>query len=128
MREQAAFAQRTRELSLSFWRQVQAVLPGARLLGPPVESAERLPNTLNIALEGIDSRVLVARLDLEGLEVSAGSACASGSLEPSHVLLAMGCTREVARAGLRVSFGRTTRAQDVDSAVETLRRTFVSAR
>jgi cysteine desulfurase len=128
VREQAAFAQRTRELSLSFWRQVQAVLPGARLLGPPVESAERLPNTLNIALEGIDSRVLVARLDLEGLEVSAGSACASGSLEPSHVLLAMGCTREVARAGLRVSFGRTTRAQDVDSAVETLRRTFVSAR
>jgi cysteine desulfurase len=128
VREQAEFAERTRELSLSFWRQVQAVLPGARLLGPELESTARLPNTLSIALEGIDGRVLVARLDLEGLEVSAGSACASGSLEPSHVLLAMGCSSELARAGLRISLGRTTRAQDVDSAVETLRRTFVSAR
>lgn len=127
-REQPEFARRTRELGISFWRQVQAVLPGARLLGPPLESSERLPNTLNVAIEGIDSRVLVARLDLEGLEVSAGSACASGSLEPSHVLLAMGCSPELARAGLRISLGRTTHAQDINSAVETLRRTFVATR
>jgi len=128
LREQASFAARTRELGLSFWRQVQSVLPEARLLGPPIDAERRLPNTLNVALEGIDSRVLVARLDLEGLEVSAGSACASGSLEPSHVLLAMGLSREQARAGLRVSLGRTTNAQDIHTAVETLRRVFVSAR
>jgi cysteine desulfurase len=128
LREQASFAARTRELGLSFWRQVQSVLPEARLLGPPIDSERRLSNTLNVALEGIDSRVLVARLDLEGLEVSAGSACASGSLEPSHVLLAMGLSRERARAGLRVSLGRTTNAQDIHTAVETLRRVFVSAR
>jgi cysteine desulfurase len=128
VREQAEFAARTRELCRSFWRQVQAVVPGARLLGPPLESEQRLPNTLNVALEGIDSRVLVARLDLEGLEVSAGSACASGSLEPSHVLLAMGLSEERARAGLRISLGRTSAAQDIHTAAEILRRTFASSR
>ena len=125
-REQESFAARTRELCLSFWRQVQAVVPGARLLGPPLDSERRLPNTLNVSIDGLDGRVLVARLDLEGLEVSAGSACASGSLEPSHVLLAMGLSRERARAGLRISLGRTTNAQDIHTAVETLRRVFVS--
>jgi cysteine desulfurase len=66
--------------------------------------------------------MLVARLDLEGLEASAGSACASGSLEPSPVLLAMGRTRDAARAGLRLSLGRTTRGGDVHRAVEILGR------
>jgi cysteine desulfurase len=88
---------------------------------------------LNIALPArdgvrVDSRVLVARLDLEGLELSAGSACASGSLEPSHVLLALGHERERARAGLRVSFGRANDEQDVHTAVEILRRMFCSSR
>ena len=60
----------------------------------------------------VDGKVLVTRLDLEGLEVSAGSACASGSLEPSHVLLALGCDAHDARAGVRISLGRdTTRAE-----------------
>jgi cysteine desulfurase len=128
LREQTEFAARARELCVSFWRQVQAVVPGARLIGPPLDADDRLPNTLNIALEGIDSRVLVARLDLEGLEVSAGSACASGSLEPSHVLIAMGLGNELARAGLRISIGRTTTARDIHTAVEILRRTFWIAR
>jgi cysteine desulfurase len=128
VREQADFAARTLELCRSFWRQVQVDLPGARLLGPPLESSDRLPNTLNLALVGLDSRVLVARLDLEGLEVSAGSACASGSLEPSHVLLAMGLSEVDARAGLRISLGRTTSAQDIHTAVDILRRTFASSR
>ena len=65
----------------------------------------------------------MARLDLAGLEASAGSACASGSLEPSHVLLAMGCDEERARAGLRLSIGRTTSDEDIDAAVEILGRT-----
>jgi cysteine desulfurase len=128
VREQFELALRTRELCRSFWRQVQSVVPEARLLGPSLESEARLPNTLNLMLERIDSRVLVARLDLEGLEVSAGSACASGSLEPSHVLIAMGLSKEHARAGLRISLGRTTSAQDIHTAVDILRRVFVSAR
>jgi cysteine desulfurase len=110
------------------WRQVQAVLPGIRLLGPDIDSADRLPNTLNILAGDVDGHVVVTRLDLEGLEVSAGSACASGSLEPSHVLLAMGLDREHARAGLRLSLGRTTTLEDVHAAVGALRRTFFRAR
>jgi cysteine desulfurase len=70
----------------------------------------------------------VARLDLEGLEVSSGSACASGSLEPSHVLIALGHTSERARTGLRVSFGRDNSAEDVHTAVDILRRTFLALR
>lgn len=128
VKEQAEYAARTRELSLSFWRQLQSVLPRVELHGPPIESDERLSNTLNIGLFGIDGRVLVTRLDLEGLEASAGSACASGSLEPSHVLRAMGFDDERARSGLRLSFGRTTDARDINSAVDILRRTLVSSR
>ena len=127
-REQPDFAARTAELCRSYWQQVQRDHPRARLNGPALDAPDRLPNTLNLELPGIDGRVLVARLDLEGLELSAGSACASGSLEPSHVLLAMGLDPERARSGLRLSFGRTNTAQDVHIAVDILRRTFFSAR
>src|SRR4029077_3826747 len=116
------------ELSLILWHEIAVTLPDVELLGPPIDSNARLPNTLDIVVGGIDGRMLVARLDLEVLEVSAGSACASGSLEPSHVLLAMGLSQERARAGLRISLGRTTNAQDIHSAVEILRRTFSFAR
>jgi cysteine desulfurase len=77
-----------------------------------------------VCVHGVDGRVLVTRLDLDGLEASAGSACASGSLEPSHVLLAMGCTRDDARAGLRLSLGRETTEDDVRAGVEILRKNF----
>jgi cysteine desulfurase len=127
VREQDAYARRTSELCRAFWRQVQSVLPEVVLLGPDLEAA-RLPNTIAFAIGDVEGHVLVTRLDLAGLEVSAGSACASGSLEPSHVLLAMGSSRERARAGLRVSLGRTTTAADIDAAVDVLRRTFSAAR
>jgi cysteine desulfurase len=133
VREQADFAQRTSALCRSFWQQLQVVVPGVVLHGPPLDAQQRLPNTLNLELPSgdgarVDSRVLVPRLDLEGLEVSAGSACASGSLEPSHVLLAMGLSNERARGGLRVSLGRTSSAEDVHIAVDILGRTFRSRR
>lgn len=96
---------------------------GVQLNGLPPDSPERLPNTLNIALPGTESRVLVTRLDLEGLSLSAGSACASGSLEPSHVLRAMGQGEERARAGLRISLGRTSTREDIHGAVDILRKT-----
>jgi cysteine desulfurase len=128
VREQTDYAERVAALGAVFWEQVQLVRPDASLLGPPLGTRERLPNTLNVSLPDVDGRVLVARLDLEGLEVAAGSACASGSLEPSHVLRAMGLDDERARAGLRVSLGRTTTLADVRAAVDILRRTFSSAR
>jgi cysteine desulfurase len=82
-----------------------------------------LPGTLSLLVPNVDGRMLVTRLDLEGLQVSAGSACASGSIEPSHVLSAMGYSSAEARAALRVSIGRTTTLADVRKAVETLRKT-----
>jgi cysteine desulfurase len=139
VREQADFAARTRRLGDSFWEQLRSVLPGVELNGPSIDADDvaerRLPNTIHFTVprlhEGhvaLDGRVLVARLDLEGLEVSAGSACASGSLEPSHVLIALGHSHERARRGLRVSFGRESDDEDVHNAVDILRRTFLSLR
>jgi cysteine desulfurase len=128
VREQPSFAARSRELSIRLWNDLEHALHDVELLGPPVDSGERLSNTLDVSIGGIDGRMLVARLDLEGLEASAGSACASGSLEPSHVLLAMGLSAERARSGLRLSLGRTTTPQDVHTAVEILRRTVAELR
>ncbi len=126
--EQADFARRTRALCAALWRELPSRIPGIDLVGPPLEATDRLPNTLNVLLPGVDGRMLVARLDLEGLEASAGSACASGSLEPSHVLLALGHAPERARAALRLSFGRTSGENDVHNAVEILGRTFLALR
>lgn len=128
VREREEHAARMRDLCLLCWQQVQQVWPGARVHGPDPHERERLCNTLALGLPGIDGRVLVARLDLEGLEVSAGSACASGSLEPSHVLLAMGLAPDDARAGVRISFGRENEAHEVRAAVEILGRVFSARR
>ncbi len=111
-----------RERTQSLWQALQERIPGVELHGPALECAERLPNTLNIGLPGIDGRVLVTRLDLEGLSTSAGSACASGAIEPSHVLLAMGYPESEARAALRLSIGRNTTQADVTRAADMLAR------
>ena len=121
--EQASYKERTATLTAGFWREIQRALPAARLLGPPLESDERLPNTLCVLLPGADGRVLVPRLDLEGLEVSAGSACSSGSIEPSPVLLALGHSQAEARAALRLSLGRETNAEDLQVAIKVLHTT-----
>jgi cysteine desulfurase len=129
--EEPSFRRTSRELCLMLWTRISHALPDVELLGPAMgtdDTDERLPNTVALSIGGIDGRTLVARLDLEGLEVSAGSACASGSLEPSHVLLAMGLDRERARSGLRLSLGRSTSADDVDAAVEILSLTIARLR
>lgn len=74
----------------------------------------RLPNTSNLLFHGISAEALVIALDMRGIAVSTGSACSSGSVEPSHVLLAMGRTREEAKASVRFSFGRYNSSADVD--------------
>jgi cysteine desulfurase len=78
-------------------------------------SAERLPNTCCFAVPGVDGETLVLRLDQAGVAVSSGSACASGSGEPSPVLLAMGIDPQLARGGLRVSLGEGNTEADVDA-------------
>ena len=85
------------------------LIPGAHVAGA---SVERVCNTLNVAFEGCDGETLLAALDLEGIAVSTGSACSSGSLEPSPVLLAMGYPPALARGAIRFSlWSGNTRAQ-----------------
>ena len=81
--------------------------------------ALRLPNVLNVSFEGIEAGELLVALDLEGVAVSAGSACATGALEPSHVLAAMGAP---SGGGIRFSLGIRTTADEIDLALETLAR------
>lgn len=93
-------------------------LPGVRINGG---GARRLPSLLNIGIEGIEAGELLVALDLEGIAVSAGSACATGALEPSHVLEAIGAPPG---GGIRFSLGTTTTPDEVDRTVERLVRIY----
>jgi cysteine desulfurase len=84
------------------------------------EGAPRLPNTSNIMVDYAEGEGLVIALDLKGIAVSTGSACSSGSMEPSHVLTAIGKTPDEGFGSLRISLGALTSAQDIDRLVETL--------
>jgi cysteine desulfurase len=89
-------------------------LPGIELTGDP---EHRLPNSASFVVHGVEGGDLVAALDLEGIEASTGSACTSGSSEPSHVLLAMGIDPQRAHGSLRLSLGRGTAADEVDRTI-----------
>jgi cysteine desulfurase len=80
--------------------------------------APRTPNTTNIRFDGIDTEPLLIALDLRGFAVSSGAACSSGVTEPSHVLIAIGLTREQARSSLRFSLGRSNTVEQVDALIE----------
>ncbi len=92
-------------------------LPGVELTGHPVE---RLPNSASVVIEGLEGGDLVAALDLEGIEASTGSACTTGSVEPSHVLLAMGIDEQLAHGSLRLTSGAETTADEIDHAIEVI--------
>jgi cysteine desulfurase len=84
------------------------------------EGAPRLPNTSNIMVDYAEGEGLVIALDLKGIAVSTGSACSSGSMEPSHVLTAIGKTPDEGFGSLRISLSALTTVEDVDRIVETL--------
>ena len=92
-------------------------LEGVTLTGHPTE---RLPNSASFVIEGVEGGDLVAALDLEGIEASTGSACTTGSVEPSHVLLAMGIDHALAHGSLRLTIGRSTTEAEVDRTLEVL--------
>jgi cysteine desulfurase len=94
-----------------------ASIEGARILGA---SAPRVANTTTAVFEGVDSEAVLQALDLEGIATSSGSACSSGSLEPSHVLLAMGIPEGLARSAVRFSLGWATTEDDVNALTSVL--------
>jgi len=96
-----------------------ASIPGLRLNGA---ADHKLANTLNLTFPEVLGESMLIALDLEGVEVSMGSACAAGAVEPSHVLLAMGLGRDEARSSLRLSLGWSTTADETDHAAEIIAR------
>lgn len=92
-------------------------IPGLRVHGDP---QRRVPNTLNIGFEGVADDTAVMVLDREGIFVSSGSACASGAVEPSHVLMAMGLSKGDAKGALRFSLGRGSSEHDVEYVLDHL--------
>lgn len=82
----------------------------------------RLGNTLNVRFPGITNEALLIALDLEGIAVSSGSACASGAVDPSHVLMAMGCNADEAKSAIRFSIGRNNTLADIEFVLDILPR------
>ena len=112
--ERAAVSERAAALAGRLLAGLLSAVPDAV---PTVQGAERLASILNIGFPGVDAEELLLLLDQRGIAASAGSACASGALEPSPVLLAMGLTGAEAKSHVRLSLGITTTEEDVDSAV-----------
>ncbi len=101
-------------------RLVSAVLEGIENTELNGSLTERLPNIANFIIKGVEGEAMLLQLDAKGISVSTGSACSSGSLEPSHVLLSIGCPPELAHGSLRVSIGRFTTEADIDYLVDCL--------
>jgi cysteine desulfurase len=118
-------ADRIRTLRDRFENTLLSSVDGVRRNGA---SEPRLPNTSNLSFTGIDAETALLLFDKEGLCCSAGSACSSGSINPSHVLTAMGVTRDEARASLRFSFGRTTSEAEIDRSIEIISRIITKLR
>jgi cysteine desulfurase len=110
-------ARRVRRLRDRLWDGVHGRVPEVRLNGHPTE---RLPGTVNLSFRGVEAESLILALDLKGIGASAGSACTSGSLEPSYVVTAMGVPTDWALGALRCSLGRSTTDEDVDYVLETI--------
>lgn len=96
---------------------IEALIPGAQLNG---HATERLPNTLNMTLPGLRGESLVIALDQKGIALSSGSACKSGSPEPSHALTAMGLSNETAHCAIRLSLSDQTTEEDVEQTLHAL--------
>ncbi|MGD0118953.1 MAG: cysteine desulfurase family protein [Candidatus Binatus sp.] len=111
----ASESARIDSLAASLLARLRETIPGLRLNGP---LAGRLPNTLNLTFPGVLGESMLIALDLAGVEVSMGSACAAGAVEPSHVLRAMARSIADARSSLRISLGWSNTAAEIDTVAE----------
>lgn len=115
---------RKRELQKLFFRRLLEEVPGMQITGVnPLEASEekRLSGNVHICIEGIEAESLLLLLDQKGICASAGSACASGSVEPSHVLLALGKSHVEAYSGLRLSFEEDLKEEELEFTVTAIR-------
>jgi cysteine desulfurase len=117
--EQAELAPRLEALRDDLETRLHTLFPDAVVHGP---HGRRAPHVLNVSFPGTDSEAMLMHLDLAGVACSAGSACSTGSVEPSHVLTAMGVPRELGIAALRFSFGHSSSTADLDALVGALPR------
>ena len=113
--EQAMLAERLSGLRDALAERLKATVPDLVIIA---EQSGRAPHLLSVAVPGADSEALLMHLDLAGIAASSGSACSTGAVEPSHVLVAMGVPRDLALGAIRFSFGRESTMEDVDRAVE----------
>jgi cysteine desulfurase len=113
--EQSSVAERLCKLRDDLGTRLKAMVPGLVI---NAEKSPRAPHLLSVAVPGADSEALLMHLDLAGIAVSSGSACSTGAVEPSHVLVAMGVPRELALGTIRFSLGRETTVEDIDRALE----------
>lgn len=104
---------RLTKLSAYFFKELENKIPKIKLNGPTLDQ-HRLPNNLNIAFEGIEGEALLLYLDEYGIMCASGSACTSESVEPSHVLLAMGLSPKLAQSSIRFTLGRDTTKAEID--------------
>jgi cysteine desulfurase len=116
-RDMDAEASRLTALRDRLWEGIRARVCDVRLNGHPTE---RLPGTCNMCFRHVESESIVLGLDLKGIGVSAGSACTSGNVEPSYVLVAMGVPVDWAMGAVRCSLGRSTAAADVDYVIDSV--------
>jgi len=117
--ERAELERRLTALRDTLEQRLLALFPEARING---RSGTRAPHVVNVAFPGTDSETMLMHLDLAGIACSAGSACSTGSVEPSHVLTAMGVPAELGVASLRFSFGRSSEPADVEALLAVLPR------
>ncbi|HWB59288.1 MAG TPA: cysteine desulfurase family protein [Chthoniobacteraceae bacterium] len=116
-------AERERQAGLRdlLWKGVKQAFPAAVMNG---DAKHRLANTLNVSFPGLDGEALLINLDLAGICASSGSACMVGSVQPSHVLLAMGVAPELARSTVRFSLGKETTWEEIEEAVSRMPEIF----
>ncbi|PIY15308.1 MAG: cysteine desulfurase NifS [Elusimicrobia bacterium CG_4_10_14_3_um_filter_49_12_50_7] len=116
-RDGAVLNKRIAELRDRLWKGINDNIKKVKLNGHP---DKRTPNTLNVSFEYVEGESIILNLDMEGIAVSSGSACASGSLSASHVMLAMGLDHAIAQGSIRFSLGKDNTEEDIDFVISIL--------
>ena len=117
--ERAPRSEHVRALRDRLFEELPRRVPGTRITGPQ-GTEKRLPNSFSCCFERVEGEAVLLQLDLHGISASSGSACTTASLEPSHVLLAMGVPHELARGSLRITLGKENTAEEIERLLDVI--------